>query len=272
MLSKRSCGYDDVSNMVLKGIILSIRGPLEYIFNLSLVNGIFPDSMKIAKIKSLHKGEALNDCDNYRPISLLPCISKILEKIVYKRLMSHMEDNDQIYCKQYGFRRNHSTVNAVQNFLGDALEGLENEMFTLAVFIDLKKAFDTVDHEIIIEKLHCLGLSEITLKWFESYLTNRQQYTNVMDANSTMTQVEVGVSQGSLLGVLLFLIEINDLRHSLKHTSSILYADDTMIYVIGKNLRMLQLKMQQDLEYLSMWLRSNKLLLNVKKTKFMLFS
>ena len=150
MLPKKSSGYDGISNFVLKELISTIRLPLCILYNKSLQLGIFPDKMKLAKIQPLFKSGNMLLMDNFRPISLLPVLSKMLEKVVYKRLVSHMELNNILFPKQFGFRKNHSCIDAVETFLGNVLEGLEDDLNCLCIFIDLRKAFDTVSHEIIL--------------------------------------------------------------------------------------------------------------------------
>ena len=156
--------------------------------------------------------------------------------------------------------------------LSDTLKSFDENLFVLSVFVDLQKTFDTVSHSVILAKLHKLGLSNTELSWFSSYLTGRMQYVNFNGYCSDYKQLTVGVAQGSLLGVLLFQIHINDLVKSLKYSSCILYADDTTIYLIGKNLHFMKMKMQFDLNNLAIWLRSNHLKLNVSKTKVMILN
>ena len=271
MKAKTSCGYDLISNCFLKEIITSIREPLSCIFNKSLQCGVFPRKMKIARVIPLYKNNGnMLCCDNYRPISLLPVISKILEKLVFKRLTCHMELNDHIYAKQFGFRKHHSCVNAVQTFIGNVLEGFDKNMMCLSVFIDLKKAFDTVHHNVVLDKLKHMGILGKELMWFESYLSGRSQYVDINGNLSEELIVSTGVPQGSLMGVLLFQIVINDLRNALKHTTGILYADDTTIFAIGNNPYCLEKKVEADLQSVSMWLSANYLSLNVTKTKYMI--
>ena len=272
MKDKLSSGHDGITNKFLKQIVHSVKFPLEIIYNKSLNEGIFPDLLKLAKVKPLYKSDDPSICDNYRPISLLPVFSKVIEKIVYCRLCSHMEDNDILYSKQFGFRKRHGTSDAITNFVSNLYDALEKDFMICSVFIDLKKAFDTVSHSIVLEKLKSIGVQDVALMWFQSYLMNRQQFTELNDINSDCTEISTGVPQGSLLGVILFQLEINDMRNALVHCDSILYADDTTIYVIGRNLRFMRKKLQSDLDNLSMWLKANKLLLNVKKTKMMVWS
>ena len=270
---KYSSGKDGISNDFMKKIINSIREPWCVIFNRSLNTGIFPTAMKEARVKPLFKSGDTTKKDNYRPISLLPVFSKVLEKIVYKRVVSQMDDNAILFIKQFGFRKKHSTVDAIETLVGNILEGFENDMACLSIFIDLRKAFDTVNHAIILEKLRPIGIQGTLLLWFESYLNKRSQYTEIgNDAVSTKKEVSTGVPQGSLLGVLLFQLIINDMKNCLKHTTAIIYADDTTLFVIGKNVRFLEKKLQTDLNSVSMWLKANYLCLNETKTKIILFN
>ena len=271
MKSKNSSGLDGISNTLLKQIISVIKMPLCVIFNKSLSSGIFPDLMKIAKVLPLHKIGTVTNPDNYRPISLLPVISKVLEKIIYNATVSHLDAHDILYSRQYGFRRNHSTSDAILNLTGDVLEAFERGHMMLAVFIDLKKAFDSVCFNSILCKLEKLGIRNEMYNWFHSYLTGRRQCVTLNGAKSNFREVCCGVPQGSLLGVFLFQIEINYIFKSLKFTTAVLYADDTTLYVSGNSLKFLKLKMQQDLHTLAEWLKRNCLKLNVAKTKTLLF-
>ena len=163
-------------------------------------------------------------------------------------------------------------MDAIANFVGDIVSSFDKSMMTLSVFIDLRKAFDSVSHKIILMKLEKLGIKGTALQWYTSYLSDCRQFVELGGHRSGSIDIEVGVPQGSLLGVLLFQILINDLPRVLKFSSSILYADDTTIYVIGKSLKFMKLKIQRDLQNLSEWLCANQLKLNVKKTKAVLFN
>ena len=269
---KSSKGYDGISNDFLKKIVNCIKLPLCIIFNKSIESGIFPDLMKTAIVKPLFKSGDTECCDNYRPISLLPVISKVLEKNIYYRVVDHMETNNILYPKQFGFRRKHSMTDAISIFLSDLLKGGDEQMNVISIFIDLKKAFDTVNHTLILDKLIQLGIEDTNLNWFKSYLTNRIQCTQIGDCISETAVLGTGVPQGSLLGVLLFQIFINDMPKALKFCSGILYADDTTIYILGRNVRFMQRKLQSDINQVSMWLKENSLKLNVAKTKLVFFN
>ena len=269
---KTSSGIDGVSNMLLKKLVNVIKGPLCFLCNMSLQSGIFPRIFKTAKVVPLHKGNDIEILDNYRPISLLPVISKILERIVYNFMVEHLEKNQVLFPKQFGFRRRHSTSDAALSLVWDILEAFDKNLMVLGIFIDLRKAFDTVSHTLILRKLSLLGINGSELDWLTSYLSLRKQHVEIENFCLENIDVDVGIPQGSLLRVLLFQLHINDLPKSLRYCSSILYADDTTIYLIGNSLRFMKLKVQHDLNQLSAWLRLNCLKLNVKKTKLLLFN
>ena len=178
-----------------------------HIFQLSLSQGIFPDNLKVAKITPIFKASESSSLFNYRPISVLPCFSKILERIVYNRLYKYIYKNNILYNKQFGFQKHHSTDHAILQLFEQISDSFENDKFTVSVFIDLSKAFDTVDHNILLEKLIYYGITGTNLHWFSSYLTNRKQFVSYNpDKKSTILQIRCGVPQGSILGPLLFLL------------------------------------------------------------------
>ena len=270
--NKKSCGHDGLSNEFVKSIFSSIVQPYCYCVNRSFIECHFPDAMKLAKVNPLLKGGCSSNCDNLRPISLLPVLSKIIEKVVFKRTVKHLEKHDILYGKQFGFRKNHSTSDAIQLLLGELISLQDVGMKVLAIFVDLKKAFDTVDHEIILGKLLKLGIKSDLHEWYRSYLHNRKQYSVLNDIKSAPKPLEIGVPQGSLLGVLLFQLLINDMKAAIKFSNSILYADDTTIFVCGKNLKFAKTKLQADINNVYGWMCANKLSFNVDKTKMMIFS
>lgn len=240
--------------------------------NKSLEEGAVPDSLKLAKVIPIYKAKDKSDFSNYRPISLLPTISKILEKIVHKRTYHFLKTSDIFYKSQYGFREKHSTIHAVSEFINDVNYSLENKETTLSVFLDLSKAFDTINHNILLKKLEFYGIRGQPLKWFNSYMTNRTQYTQYDKCVSGRQNLTCGVPQGSVLGPLLFIIYTNDLPCCLQNSKGILFADDTTVYSSNKNLRDLYKYLNDDLKCLNDWFMANKLSLNVNKTNCMLFS
>ncbi len=240
MKSKTSTGYDGISNNLLKAIGNEISTPLAYIFNKSLKEGVFPESMKTAKVPPVYKSKDKKLFVNYRPVSLLPVISKVLEKIVHKRLYSFLTKKLLLYDSQFGFRNNHSTIDAILEFVGKVIKGFERGEYTLAVFLDLSKAFDSLEHSTLLEKLYNFGIRGIAHDWFKSYLQNRKMYVKYNNNSSETQEVNFGVPQGSVLGPLLYIMLTNDLAMCLKKCRSVLYADDTTVYATNKNLRVLK--------------------------------
>jgi hypothetical protein len=173
---------------------------------------------------------------------------------------------------QYGFRKGHSTINAVSKFTYDTLHALDSGNYNLSVFLDLSKAFDTINHSLLCKKLSHYGIRGVALGWFRSYLTERKQYVSYKGTDSKLYPIICGVPQGSVLGPLLFIIYSNDLPGSLRCTTCILFADDTTIYVSGKNITELYKLVNQDIALLAEWFKVNKLSLNISKTHHVLFS
>lgn len=271
--NKKSSGHDGINNVLVKSLKFSLRLPLTLILNQSLMCGEFPKLMKLARVQALFKKGDKLEKDNYRPISLLVIFSKLLERAVNNRLVSFLEAHDIINESQYGFRKHHSTTHAIQDFVSMVLTGFEKNFQTLAVFIDLRKCFDSCQHGIILDKLEHYGIRGVTLEWFNSYLSGRSQFVQLStNIKSSPQDVTIGTPQGSILGPLLTLIMLNDIKKSLKLSDCILFADDTTILVQGRNLKFLYTKMQRELDTLSIWFSDNGLSLNTDKTKSMLLS
>ena len=221
--------------------------------------GLVPNMAKLAKIIPIYKAKDKKDISNYRPISLLPIISKILEKVVHKNLYTFLEKNKVLYASQYGFRKNRSTVNAITELVCHITNAFENKQNTLSVFLDLSKAFDTIDHNILLHKLEFYGVRGLALNWFQSYLSDRKQYVLYNNV------------QGSVLGPLLFLIYVNDIANCLTHSKLISFADDTTVFLSSKYINDLYKNMNSDLDDLTNWFKANRLALNVNKSNCMLF-
>ena len=264
--NKNSSGYDNISNILLKKLKLPLLKPLNIIFNKSISSGIFPEKMKLADVFPLHKGKEKFLPTNYRPISLLLTISKVLEKLIYIRTYSFLNENDQLYVSQYGFRNNHSCENAISELVGHILKRKEQNESTACVFLDLSKAFDTIKHDVLLKKLESYGIRGTALNWFESYLTNRKIKVKCSIASSKKTEfskeepVNVGTPQGSCLGPLIFLIFNNDLHKVVENCSTILFADDTTLYISSKNTTYLKWCIEHDISLLLDWFRANNLL------------
>ena len=279
---KSSCGYDNISTKLLKQLSPIVSPFITVIINQSLCTGIFPDKLKIAKVLPLFKKGNIHLFDNYRPISLLPSISKVFEKIVYKQVYDYFLTHKLIYNSQYGFRHLHSTELAALELSDRLMQNLDKGKIPIAVYLDLSKAFDTLDHYILLEKLMYYGIKGTELSWFQSYLSNRRQYVHFDDSDSSLLTISTGVPQGSILGPLLFLIYMNDISEASDKFYSILYADDTTLTeplcsfdVLADsrnfNRSILTENINRELKAIHIWLCVNKLSLNIPKTKFMIF-
>ena len=280
---KTSCGHDEISTILLKLLAPSISVILTVMINQSLCTGIFPAKLKIAKVLPLHKKSDPHLFDNYRPISLLPTVSKVFEKIVYRQLYDYLTINKLIYDSQYGFRTLHSTELAALELSDRLSNNLEKGKIPIAIFLDLSKAFDTLDHEILLSKLSYYGVNGSALSWFSSYLTDRYQYVYLDGTESSMLSISTGVPQGSVLGPLLFLVYMNDIAEASDKFHSILFADDTTLTEPFCTFDLLTANNKYDKKKISdtinielrniyEWLCVNKLSLNVSKTKFMVFN
>ena len=235
-----------------------------------IATSIFPNSLKIAKIKPIYKKGNKELCENYRPISLLPALSKILEKVMLKQINQHFTTNNLYYNSQYGFRKKHSTEHALIEFTDQIITSLDRNETPTSIFIDLTKAFDCLDHDILLHKLKHYGLEDKALKLCTHYLSNRKQYINLPDASSSQLSINTGVPQGSILGPLFFLIYINDLPNSSDSINFITYADDTTL-LTTLNPQTHNNNINNELEKVYKWFCSNKLSLNASKTKAITF-
>jgi hypothetical protein len=250
---------------------LIISEPLAKIANLSFETGIHPELLKIQKVVPIFKKGSKLKTANYRPISLLSNINKIFEKIVFERVYDFIQDTNQFYNYQYGFRKRHSTGHALINITEQIRMALDHNQIACGIFVDFQKAFDTVNHEILINKLHHYGIRGNICDWFSSYCKNRKQFVSILGFESEKRTIMHGVPQGSVLGPLLFLLYINDLHKSIYFSTTYHFADDTNLLLIGKNAKEIQKKMNKDLKGLYSWLLANKISLNVAKTELIIF-
>ena len=209
--------------------------------------------------------------NNLRPISLLPLPGKIAERIMHTHLSNFLENNNLLNKNQGGFRKGKSTISTVAKFTDDILLSMNKHEFSVASFIDLRKAFDTINHEILLSKLPSFGMNYHIVRWIENYLTNRKQKCTVYGRTSREGMIRCGIPQGSILGPLLFLLYINDIDNDLIHSSVLLYADDTVLYSNHKDESVAHTWISEDLTQLTHWFKMNQLTVNIEKTKMMIF-
>ena len=267
-----AAGWDDLKPNVIKHVKLYISKPLAHITNLSFKNSVFPHELKKANVVPIFKKDDKMAFSNYRPVSVLPVFSKIIERLMYNRLFDYINENKLLYKYQFGFQKGKSTNMALILLVDKITEALERGEVVLGVFLDFSKAFDTVDHHILLEKLRLYGITGIENEWFRNYLCNRQQFVTYNGFRSSSQAIGCGVPQGSILGPLLFLLYINDLSAVSNDIFSILFADDSNLFISGKDVDSLSAKMNNVLKDVQEWLCSNKLSLNVLKTHYMIFT
>ena len=270
MKTSKSAGIDKILIRLMQGAGSTILESLHYIFNLSLNTGVFPNDWKIARVTPIYKSEDKTDCGNYRPISIISNVAKVFEKVIYNQLLAFLNENKVLAENQSGFRLNHSTETTLLHLTNSWLANMDKGLINGVVFLDLKKAFDTVDHTILLSKLERCGVRGTPLRWFQSYLFQRKQVCKINNTVSNETDICCGVPQGSNLGPLLFLVYINDLPNCLQTTEGSMFADDTNLSCKGQTSADVEYKLNNDLKNIRKWLISNKLTLNRKKTEYML--
>ena len=248
-----------------------ISKPLSWIANICFSTGVHPDKLKLAKVIPIYKKGSKTLTSNYRPISLLSNLNKIFEKLVFSRVYSFIDKNNSIYNLQYGFRPKYSTNHALINITEKIRDALDKGNYACGIFVDFQKAFDTVNHKILIKKLAHYGIRGSLNEWVSSYLSNRYQFVSLLGFESNKSLIKHGVPQGSVLGPLLFLIYINDLHKAIKNSHVFHFADDTNLLNINKSIHVLQIQLNYDLKGLCQWLLANKISLNTAKTELILF-
>ena len=233
---------------------------------------MFPEQWKIAQVTPLHKEGVRNDINNYRPISILPTLSKILEKHVANSLLEFLRDNNLIYNLQSAFRTGHSTETALIRLTDEILLNMDKDEVTGLVFIDFRNAFDTIDHKLLLRKLSVYGASVSAVSWIQSYLSNRKQFIKLGNQSSELLPIKQGVPQGSILGPVLFLLFVNDMPLNISKSTLDIYADDTTISSSAswKEIPKLQEAILEDLQKVEKWSRTNNMYLNPSKTKAMM--
>ena len=264
-------GPNSIPINLLKMISRQIIKPLCEIISLSFTQGVFPEELKISKVIPIFKSGSSEDINNYRPISLLSIFDKIIEKLMHKRLYDFLQNHNILNKAQFGFQKNMSTSLAIIEITERIRKSMEEKKVGCGLFVDLSKAFDTINHKILITKMEHYGIRGVAKNWFKSYLTNRKQYTFINGFSSSVNFISCGVPQGSVLGPLLFLLYINDLPNISKKLDFFLFADDTNIYFEAKTFSQLEKKMNKELKKLYTWLIVNRLALNISKTNFIVF-
>lgn len=245
--------------------------PLTYCVNKCITEGYFPDELKVSRVVPIYKKGDVDSPSSYRPISIVPALSKVFECVIYQQLCAYFENAEIISKSQYGFRKNLSTLDAIDSVVKYLHQVLENKGFAQVTFCDLSKAFDCVEHKALLEKMELYGIRGNSLKLLESYLQNRKQVVCVGKEMSSMQQVKIGVPQGSVLGPFLFLIMINDLPSFIK-SPTVLYADDTTFLHCSNEFSNLKTCVAQTMEQASYWFKANGFLLNNDKTQQMVVS
>ena len=228
--------------------------------------------MNIAYVLPLFKSDDPEIFNNYRPVSVLSSLSKVFERVMYNRVIGYLNKYKILFSYQFGFRKCHSTYMSLMVLMDELIKSLDNGDWIIGVFLDFSKAFDTVDHAYLLQKLEFYGIRGSALSWFQSYLKNMKQFVSYNGATSSLKLVKYGVPHGTILGPLLFLIYINELSNVCSCTNPILFADDTNLFINGKYIFVLQDVLNKELANISEWLKVDKLSLNINKTQFMVFS
>ena len=266
----KATGLDAIPARFIRDASDEITPAVTHIINLSLTQGIVPDDFKKARVIPLYKKADKTGPGNYRPVSVLNVMSKILERVVYDQINSYLSENGLLYKYQSGFRNSYSTESCLINLTDYIRTEIDNGKYCGMVLLDLQKAFDTVDHDILLYKLKAMGMSKLCVKWMSSYLVNRKQVVDVHGTVSSFYNVTCGVPQGSILGPLLFLIYVNDMVDAV-NCRLILYADDSTLIVSGKSIEDIENSLCAEMNSISKWLIDNKLSLHMGKTESILF-
>ena len=268
----KAVGIDNIGGKFLKDGAPILADPITKLCNLSISLSKFPRECKIAKLKPLYKKGSKLEAKNYRPISLLPLVSKIFEKIIHAQTQAFLDENKILYKFQSGFRKNHSTDTSLLYLNDIILRGCDEGLFTGMILIDLQKAFDTIDHEIFLQKLKFIGFRETAIEWYKSYLEDRYFVVNVEGSTSQKAELNCGVPQGSILGPLIFLIYVNDMSQAV-NCDLYLYADDSCLVYTGRDVSSIEDTLNKNFNSLCDWFVENRLSIHFgeDKTKSILF-
>ena len=268
-LKDKAVGHDKISSFFLKAAKEVITPYLTLFIEYMFTEGIFPRSCKIARIAPILISGAKDEAGNYRPISILTCFSKIIEKLIYVRFFNFFKKHDVVYAHQYAFQKNVSTANAILDVVTSTHENISDDFYTGLAMVDLKKAFDTMSHSTLMLKLNHYGIRGVASKLIYSYLQNRKQFVKINRSCSDKQIIDYGVPQGSSLGPLFFLVYVNDMSNALA-SKPILFADDTCLLVKASNLESLQTNLDIELQNLHEWCCINKLTINHSKTSVLI--
>ena len=269
----KGAGPDQIPPRIIKDCAEEIVLPLCYLINQSLRTHTFPSAEKFARVTPVFKSDDKSKMDNYRPISALNVFSKLVERIVHHQLYTYLEENKLLQHQQFGFRKQRSTQHAVSLLVETIRRNADCGECTRAIYLDFKKAFDTVNHSCLLHKLQLHGVHNSELHWFEDYLFNRSQYVTYDNVTSSSKQIDCGVPQGSILGPLLFILLVNDLHHTLQKSNLLMYADDTVVYYSAKSSKEVEKVLNAEIQKIANWMNTNCLILNLKKgkTEFVLY-
>ena len=268
---RKSVGPDGISARFLKEVAGVVAEPLSRLFNQSLQSGVFPDEWKRCNVTPVHKGGAADNPSNFQPISVVPVVAKVLEKIVAAQLNAHLEEHKLLNSHQCAYRQKKSTEQLLMVAVDSVAQAIDHHMSVCVAFLDLRKAFDSLDHHILLNRLKFLGVCKSELLWFVSYLSDRYQRVKYKTCYSQWGLVKGGIPQGSALGPLLFLIYVNEMSAQVTNGKLLQFADDTALICSGTTQAVVQQNMSNDLSQLAIWIRNSKMQLNISKCSVMWF-